>query len=94
MKVIHDTPEQVFLRYGKNAHFIRPLPAGRKEPYCNNYGFVIENYDRAKMEAELRRRGLNPKPYSPLAWPIADPDGMQIEVAGWGLPEQLAQNPA
>lgn len=92
MKVIYDTPEQVFLRYGKNAHFIRALPAGRNESYCNNYGFVIDNYDRGRVEAELKRRGHDPKPYSPLAWTIADPDGLQIEVAGWGLPEHLAKN--
>jgi hypothetical protein len=53
---------------------------------------VIDKYDRGRVEAELKRRGLDPKPYSPLAWTIADPDGMQIEVAGWGLPEHLAKN--
>jgi catechol 2,3-dioxygenase-like lactoylglutathione lyase family enzyme len=92
MKVIYDAPDQVIFRYGKNAHILRSLPAGRTEPFCNNYGFVIENFDRGRVEAELKRRGLNPKPYSPLAWTIADPDGMQIEVAGWGLPEHLAKN--
>jgi catechol 2,3-dioxygenase-like lactoylglutathione lyase family enzyme len=92
MKVIYDQPNQVFLRYGKNAQFIRPTPNAADKPYCNNYGFAIENYDHSKVEAELKRRGLNPKPYSNRAWTIADPDGMQIEVAGPGLPEYLAKN--
>jgi catechol 2,3-dioxygenase-like lactoylglutathione lyase family enzyme len=92
MKVIYEAPDQVIFRYGKNAHILRTLPAGRTEPFCNNYGFQIENFDRAKVEAELKRRGLNPRPYSPLAWTISDPDGMQVEVAGPGLAEHLAKN--
>jgi catechol 2,3-dioxygenase-like lactoylglutathione lyase family enzyme len=96
MKVILDQPDapkpQAFLRYGKNAQFIRPTPNATDEPYCNNYGFAIENFDRAKVEAELRRRGLNPKPYTDRAWTILDPDGMEIQVAGAGLPEYLAKS--
>lgn len=100
MKVIHEQPAdparnqkpQVFFRYGKNGQILRTTAGPNDEPYCNNYGFVIENFDRAKVEAELKRRGLNPKPYSKLAWTIADPDGMQVEIAGPGLLEHLAKN--
>jgi catechol 2,3-dioxygenase-like lactoylglutathione lyase family enzyme len=92
MKVIYDQPDQVFLRYGKNSQFIRPTSNPTDEPFCNNYGFVIENYDHKKVGAELKRRGLNPKPYTDRAWTISDPDGMQIELAGSGLPEYLAKN--
>jgi hypothetical protein len=96
MKVIFDQAEapnpQVFLRYGKNAQFIRATPNPTDEPFCNNYGFVIDNFDRAKVEAELRRRGLNPKPYTDRGWTILDPDGMEIQIAGAGLPEYLAKS--
>jgi catechol 2,3-dioxygenase-like lactoylglutathione lyase family enzyme len=100
MKVIYEQPAdparnqkpQVFLRYGKNAQFLRATPGPKDEPYCNNFGFVIENFDAARVGAELKRRGLNPKPYTTLGWTVADPDGMQVEIAAPRLPEHLAKN--
>ncbi len=48
--------------------------------------------DAEALLTELKRRGLEPKPDSKLAWTIADPDGIRIEVAGWGLPEHIAND--
>jgi catechol 2,3-dioxygenase-like lactoylglutathione lyase family enzyme len=100
MKQIYDQPAdaaknqrpQVFLRFGRNTLYLRPTPNPADKPYCNHFAFVVDNYDQDKVEAELKRRGLNPKPDSKLAWTIADPDGMRIEVAGWGLPEHIAND--
>jgi len=100
MKVIYDQPAdpakkqnpQVFLRFGRNTLYLRPTAKPDDKPYCNHFAFVVENYDQAKVETELNRRGLNPKPDSKLAWTIADPDGFRIEVAGWGLPEHIAND--
>src|SRR3984893_14943846 len=96
MKLIYekkdaDSPE-IFLRFGRNTLYLRKTAKPDDKPYCNHYAFVIDNYDQAKVEAELNRRGLNPKPDSKLAWTIADPDGMRLEVAGWGLPEHIAHD--
>ena len=93
MKLIYEKKQEdpeIFLRFGRNTLYLRKTAPSVVKPYCNQYGFVIENYDQRKVEAELNRRGLNPKPDSKLGWTISDPDGMQIEVAGWGLPEHLA----
>lgn len=90
MKVIGDKPDQVVLRFGQNALLLRPAGADGK-PYVNHFGFVIDNYDPAKVEAELKRRGLNPQADSQLAWTITDPEGMRVEIAGRGLPEQMAK---
>lgn len=96
MKLIYekkdaDSPE-IFLRFGRNTLYLRKTAKPEDKPYCNHYAFVVDNYDQAKVEAELNRRGLNPKPDSKLAWTIADPDGMRLEVAGWGLPEHIAND--
>jgi len=99
MKVIYDQapdpakkrPAQCFLRFGQNTLYLRPAGADGK-PYCNHFAFVVENYRQNAVEAELKRRGLDPKPDSKLAWTIADPDGMRIEVAGRGLPEHIAND--
>jgi hypothetical protein len=37
----------------------RAAPAGTEgKPYCNDFGFVVDNYDEAKVNAELERRGI------------------------------------
>jgi catechol 2,3-dioxygenase-like lactoylglutathione lyase family enzyme len=100
MKVIYDQPAdaakkqnpQVFMRFGRNTLYLRPTAKPDDKPYSNHFAFVVDNYDQNKVEAELKRRGLDPKPDSKLGWTIADPDGFRMEVAGWGLPEHIAND--
>ena len=89
MKVIQNQPDQVILRFGQEALVLRPAGADGK-PYVNHYAFAIENYDHAAVKAELDRLGLESKEHTDRSWTIMDPDGMQIEIGGWGLPEYLA----
>ena len=88
MKVIQNKPEQVILRFGSEALVLRPA-GGDGTPYLKHYAFAVENYDHAAAKAELDRLGLNPKAHTDRSWTISDPDGMQIEVGGWGLPEHV-----
>jgi len=95
MKVIYhqsnENPE-AFLRFGQNTLFLRPTEGSNEKPYCNHFGFVVENFNREKVKAELERRGLSPKAESKLAWTVSDPDGFQISIAAAGLPEHLAKD--
>lgn len=95
MKIIYnkttDNPE-TFLRFGQNTLYLRKSVNPVDKAYCNHFAFVVENYDSAKVEAELKRRGLDPKPDSKLAWTFTDPDGFRVEVAGPGLPEHIAND--
>jgi catechol 2,3-dioxygenase-like lactoylglutathione lyase family enzyme len=96
MKLIYEKKDpqspEIFLRFGRNTLYLRKTAKPDDKPYCNHYAFVVQDYNQAKAEAELKRRGLDPKPDSKLGWTIADPDGMRIEVAGWGLPEHIAND--
>jgi catechol 2,3-dioxygenase-like lactoylglutathione lyase family enzyme len=91
MKVIYDQPDQAFLRFGKDTLVIRPTANPGDKPYCNSFGVAIDNYDHAKVEAELKRRGLNPQPHTKQSWSLKDPNGFQIEISGPGLAEYLAK---
>jgi catechol 2,3-dioxygenase-like lactoylglutathione lyase family enzyme len=91
MKVIHETPQRVFLRFGGNTLFLEGTMKSGEKPYCNRYGLQIENFDSAKVEAELKRRGLDPQPNTRLAWTVKDPDGMTVDVAAAGFAEELAR---
>jgi catechol 2,3-dioxygenase-like lactoylglutathione lyase family enzyme len=96
MKVIYENLKganpQVFLRFGRNTLYLRKTADPGDKPYCNHYAFVVENYEQAAAEKKLKALGFDPKPDSKLAWTVTDPDGMRIEVAGWGLPEHIAND--
>ncbi len=78
MKVVSEKPgEECLLRFGVNTLEIRKTSA---KAHCNSYGFVIENFDKAKVEAELKRRGLDPQPDPRWVFAVKDPDGLVIGI--------------
>ncbi len=66
-----DPPQQVWLRGG--------LQPGEKQ-YVDHVGYSIEDFDSSRVEAELKRRGLNPKPAGANAWAINDVVGFPIQI--------------
>jgi len=83
MKVVADKKDDVSLRFGQNTLVLRPSAAGAK-PSCDEFGFVVENYDEAKVKAEAARRSLvtKPNPFGGLL--VTDPNGLEIGVGGRG----------
>ena len=96
MKVIYDNTEErngaCFLRFGQNTLHLRPTADPHAKPSCNQFGLIIDNFKADTVEAELRRRGLEPKPDSKLSWTIADPDGYRIDVSAPGFSEHIAND--
>ena len=93
MEVLHTragTNPESFLRFGQNTLYLRPTEKPDEKPHCNQYSFVIENYDHAKVKAELDRRGLNPEPDTKMAWKFTDMDGFKVGIAPWGVPEHTS----
>jgi hypothetical protein len=63
-------------------------PDGERGWICNDpAGYMLNTWVPEKDPAMFP-----PKPDSTLAWTIADPDGFRLEVAGWGLPEHIAND--
>jgi catechol 2,3-dioxygenase-like lactoylglutathione lyase family enzyme len=96
MKVIYDNSEarkgECFLRFGQNTLQLRQTADPYAKPSCNQFGLIIENFKQDTVEAELSRRGLEPKPDSKLSWTIVDPDGYQIDVSAPGFSEHIAND--
>lgn len=96
MKVIYDNSKErngeCFLRFGQNTLQLRQTADPHAKPFCNQFGISIEKFQQDTVEAELRRRGLEPKPDSKLSWTIADPDGYQIDVSGPGFSQHIAND--
>jgi catechol 2,3-dioxygenase-like lactoylglutathione lyase family enzyme len=76
--------EDVGLRFGENTLVIRSSGANHVNhgPAVNEFGFVIESYDEAKVKAELTRRGIASAPNPDGGLMIRDPNGLQIGIAG------------
>jgi catechol 2,3-dioxygenase-like lactoylglutathione lyase family enzyme len=81
MKVVSDKKDDVSVRFGENTLVLRPSAAGAK-PSCNEFGFVVENYDQAKVKAEADRRGLTTKPNPFGGLLVNDPNGLEIGIGG------------
>ena len=96
MRQIYYRPDepnaQAMLRFGNNTLILMNSKRPDGSPYIDHFALEIENYDSARVEAELRRRGYTPQPDSRLGWTIQDPEGMRIEIAGKGWPEHIGRN--
>jgi catechol 2,3-dioxygenase-like lactoylglutathione lyase family enzyme len=80
------------LRFGRNTLYLRTLANQNDKPVVDHFAFVVDDWNRARVKDALVRQGLAPEANSNMAWTIADPDGLSIEVAARGLPEYVAAN--
>lgn len=82
-----DREDDVWLRFGQNTLVIRPAPAHGQPlpftaPFINEFGFVVANYDPAKVKAELDRRGIPSKLNAFGGYEFLDPNGLVISING------------
>jgi catechol 2,3-dioxygenase-like lactoylglutathione lyase family enzyme len=82
VKVAFDDGKQCSLEFGDpaNALYIRNLKQPGDKSRVDHFSFSIANFDSPAVEAELTRRGLDPKPDSKYAWTFHDPDGVSLHI--------------
>jgi catechol 2,3-dioxygenase-like lactoylglutathione lyase family enzyme len=82
MKLVFDDGTQCSLEFGSpvNALYIRKVKTPGDKVNVDHLAFSIEKFDRSAVEAELKRRDLNPKVDGNYAWTIHDPDGFTLQV--------------
>lgn len=83
MKVSEDTGKQCYLGFGDTLLTARtsPLPDGK--PYITHVGYTLDNWDADAVEAELKRRGLEPRTDmggGAKSFHIRDPYGYDVQV--------------
>lgn len=63
MSVSHDDGRQAYLSFGDHGTWLLPRNAreGSTAPKVDHIAYMIENWDKDKVEAELKRRGLTPR---------------------------------
>jgi catechol 2,3-dioxygenase-like lactoylglutathione lyase family enzyme len=84
MKSVTQGKDEIALRFGENTLVLRRA-AGDK-PYCNEFGLAVDNFDQAKVKAELERRGIasSANPHGGLM--LKDPNGLDVGIAAKRLP--------
>ena len=48
----------------------------------DHIAYTIENWNKAAVEAELKRRGLEPRPDTDNSFHVKDPDGFDLQISG------------
>jgi catechol 2,3-dioxygenase-like lactoylglutathione lyase family enzyme len=81
MKPVSQKTDDVALRFGENTLVLQRSVADGK-PYCNEFGFVVDGYDDARVKAELERRGIASKANPAGGLMLKDPNGLDIGIAG------------
>jgi catechol 2,3-dioxygenase-like lactoylglutathione lyase family enzyme len=82
MKVLNDNGKQCFLSAGATALVVRNNSGGSSR--IDHVAYRIENWDKDAVEAELRRRGLQPR-LDPApgqeSFHVDDPDGFDVQIS-------------
>jgi catechol 2,3-dioxygenase-like lactoylglutathione lyase family enzyme len=82
MKVSQDTGRQCNLAFGDSFLLPRNARSGVTTPRVDHIAYTIENWDKNAVEAELRRRGLKPRPDTEDSFHVEDPDGFNLQISG------------
>ncbi len=80
MKVTHDNGHECSLVFGDSILIARNHAANT--PRIDHVAYTIDNWDRHAVEAELKRRGLQPRPDTGNSFHVKDPDGFDLQIAG------------
>ena len=81
MKVGNDTGGQVDLTFGDTVLIARNAKDAGAAPLVDHIAYSIADWDRERVEAELTRRGLDPKPDFQGSFHVRDPDGYLLQIA-------------
>jgi len=88
MEQAYYKPEEpvCFLRFGASDGLcLRKTRRGNKKAYVDHFALVVADFKQNAVEAELKRRGLDPHHDTDGAFGIHDPDGNRITVGGKAL---------
>jgi catechol 2,3-dioxygenase-like lactoylglutathione lyase family enzyme len=80
MKISHDDGRQCYMEFGSTHLIPRNARAGATTPRVDHVAYTIDPWDRSAVEAELKRRGLNPRPDEETSFHVKDPDGFDLQI--------------
>jgi catechol 2,3-dioxygenase-like lactoylglutathione lyase family enzyme len=85
MKVVNDDGKQCSLVFGDTFIIPRKTRQPDNKPYVDHFAITIAGWDKNAVEAELKRRGLEPRPDTENSFHVKDPDGFDLQISGEGM---------
>lgn len=82
MKVTQDDGRQAYLSFGDSVLIAR---GGSRTARIDHIAYTIDNWNREAVGAELKRRGLQPRPDTENSFHVRDPEGFDLQIAGKGM---------
>lgn len=83
LQVLHDNGQnQCYLAFGDTFIIPRNARGERKPPLVDHIAYTIDGWDKDKVEAALKARGLQPRPDTPNSFHVKDPDGFDLQISG------------
>ncbi len=79
---------------GDTLMIVRQAPAGDTSPGITRFGFTINYWDSKAVEAELKRRGLNPQSDTDKGFWFKDPEGNEVGVFAHDWMKRPAAKPS
>lgn len=81
MPVSQDNGKQCYLTFGDTVLIARKTHQPDNKPFVDHIAYTVDHWDHKAVEAELRRRGLDPQ-QDEDSFHIKDPDGYDVQIAG------------
>ena len=82
MKVSKDTGKQCNLAFGDSYMIPRNARNGGSTPRVDHIAYTIDAWDKDAVQAELKRRGFDPRPDTENSFHVKDPDGFDLQISG------------
>jgi len=82
MKVVKDDGKQCLLVFGETFLIPRSPRHDDKPPLVDHFAITIADWNKDAVEAELKRRGLDPRPDTENSFHIKDPNGYDLQISG------------
>lgn len=84
LKVVADNGKQCCLVLNDSNTFIIPrnAPSGVAPPRIDHIAYTLAAWNKSAVEAELKRRGLNPRPDTDNSFHVSDPNGFDLQISG------------
>lgn len=80
MKVTNDDGKQCHLVFGDT--FIIPRNRTADTARVDHIAYTIDNWNKNAVEAELKRRGLDPRVDTENSFHVKDPAGFDLQISG------------
>lgn len=83
MRVGNDDGKSCTLAFGDSFIVAREgSEPGRPAPLIDHFAITIDSWDKDAVEAELKRRGLDPRPDTENSFIVNDPEGFRLQISG------------